>query len=205
MKPTEEQEPTPEQTLEEKVREILEPLGFTITYVHEDEVSFCNDWHQCWITADRISYNLPNGGNVEKTLSEYVQGNGNYQQQFKSIAALLSESTKPELEQRNKDQRKLVERYQADYLKIKQQYDDQTTDRQRDAEHIVSLRNRIKELESQLQGSVSEEDHEREISQWETAFEAERKTRMDQTRLATQYREWFEEAHAERLALKGAK
>jgi len=61
---------------------------------------------------------------------------------------------------------------------------------------------RITDLEAQLQDYISPADHEREISEWETAFEAERKNRMDQTRLATKYREWFEEAHTDRLSLR---
>lgn len=88
----------PEQTLEEAVRGILEPLKrytkITISHIHDDEVSFCSTSHQYWITSDKVIYSRADG-NVEKTIAEYVQS-GLYVAEFKEIAALLStRSTKP--------------------------------------------------------------------------------------------------------------
>ena len=90
-----------EQTLEEKVREILEPLGeiteITISHVRDDEVSLCNKVHQYWITSDKVIYSREDG-NVEKTLAEYAES-GLYVPEFKAIAALLTEQPEQTLEE----------------------------------------------------------------------------------------------------------
>lgn len=81
-----------EQTLEEKVREILEPLGLAVAYVHDDEVSVCNKLHQFWITSTHIRW-----ASEEKTIEEYHDFDGYYRDEFEHVSKLLT--AQPESEQ----------------------------------------------------------------------------------------------------------
>lgn len=85
---------------------------------------------------------------------------------------------------------KKIDGLMADVRAAEQAYEDEKSKRE--------------DLQNMLDSSVSEVDHEREMENWQTAFEQERRALMDQTRLATKYRNWFEEAHAERLQLKSS-
>jgi len=180
--------------LEEKVREILkDPREISVTriiYVKPDEVSFCNNWHQYWVTADKVVYSLPCGGGAEKTIPEYTADYGNYRKEVKAIAALLTppepttESLLGEIEKlkescefankRNDELREKVAQQREDYINSSSVYEQ-----------------KIEALRDQLDNSVSEADHEREMQDWQSAFETVTKERDEARKEAERFKQAF--------------
>lgn len=187
-----------EQSLEEKVREILHDVNVKpeITYIHDDEVSVCNRHHQYWIRADKVTYSNPNGEQREQTHQAYAVS-GLYHKEFKAIAALLAtRSTKPsysDLEQR-------VEELEAKLKSCERKYRGRMQELQQVREDYTNCSSvygqKIEKLQEQLDGAVSEADHEREMEAWKTAFEAQRADLLKHIGLSKQYENWWKSEYA---------
>jgi hypothetical protein len=171
----------PAKSIEEQVRKIAGHACLTVHYIYEDEVSLYDDDEQFWITATHVIH-----GDIEQTLSEYITSGGVYNLSFPAIAALL----KP-IKDSQPDQD-----WYAKYLEIKQHYEDLKTNYQRLDETYTQAIQRVKELEEQLQGCVSQEDYEKQSEHWSSAFHETCQERNEAQKQRDQYKQWFETEYA---------
>ena len=172
-------------TLEEKVREILEPLD-----VEPGHIEHCGSHVSVkigdtfrLIYSDRLE-TVSAEGAVTKWDVDAMPVSAAWKEAYKNIAALLSPQTETELEER-------VRELEEELKKQENRAESWSGFYEKAAFRADTAEAKVKTLQDQLDNSVSEADHEREMQNWQSAFETVQKERDEARKEAERFKQAF--------------
>jgi len=169
-----------EEIREEAERIIAQVSGLMFESANELEVVFASTYGGRYRVQHDVVYDRYTGMERKRTYCELVADRHIYCDTIKKLQALLQESDPT-----------TVSEIRCRVAELEARLDEEVAQFSRVFKDNERLSKRNKELEEQLQGSVSQPDHEQKMAEWRTSYDQITKQRDKARKESAQNMKWF--------------